>query len=414
MTKTNDYMVLFTMMMVSLLSTAGIALPYPILAPLFLDPVGTELTTFAGIHPKILLAIVLATYPLGLLVGSSFIAALSDSYGRKRILLISLFLSVIGYLATAVALSHENYLLFLLARFVTGIFEGNLPLARAITADLHPRIDKTRSFSWMYATTYAGWLIGPLAGGYLMVYSPQSAFYAAAAAILLSALFVFALIPNDNISPQNNGSSIWQAIIQQNSLGLLSEGVIRQVFFAYLMLNLGLNAFYEFYPLWLVDVFDFNSVSIGHITALLTIMMVLASAFMVEMAKNRFGKIPTIVTGLTLLSAALIALPLVNRDWLYLYFATLGGLIALYNGLLPVYFSDRYEHLGQGRLLGLLTTTFYIANTLIALLGGLISLLGAQWSIVFGGVLMLFGLLYLVYFDRTVPPPVQSTLAAKA
>ena len=64
MEKSQAVKALLTMMLVVLLSCAGIALPYPILAPLFLNEV-SSLTTFAGIPPKLLLGLILAIYPLG-------------------------------------------------------------------------------------------------------------------------------------------------------------------------------------------------------------------------------------------------------------------------------------------------------------------------------------------------------------
>lgn len=74
---------LFSVMLVVLFSSAGIALPYPVLAPLFLNEV-SPLTTFAGLPSKILLGIILAIYPLGVILGSSVLGAASGIYGRKK------------------------------------------------------------------------------------------------------------------------------------------------------------------------------------------------------------------------------------------------------------------------------------------------------------------------------------------
>ena len=113
-------------MLISLLGTAGIALPYPVLAPYFLDSPANALNQFMSINPKLLLGIALALYPLGLLIGSSFLGALSDHYGRRLVLLVSLTGSVIGYLLTVFAVYDESYLLFLFSRLFTGICEGNI------------------------------------------------------------------------------------------------------------------------------------------------------------------------------------------------------------------------------------------------------------------------------------------------
>jgi predicted MFS family arabinose efflux permease len=53
--------------------------------------------------------------------------------------------------------------------------------------------------------------------------------------------------------------------------------------------------------------------------------------------------------------------------------------------------------------MGLLTMTFYLANAVIALIGGAVSLLGAVWSLVLGGLILFIGAMALYHFDRTVP-----------
>lgn len=409
MSKKSAYLALFSVMLVSFMSTVGIALPYPILAPLFLNSPTNELTQFAQLPPKLLLAILLATYPVGLLIGSSVIGAMSDIYGRKKTLLVSLICACLGYGLTIYALITQNFILFALSRLITGIFEGNGAIARAIAMDLHPVIDKTRSMSWIYAITYGGWLIGPLAGGYLMVYSPEMAFYLAAVAMILAAVMVQITISETiKINQQQQGTGLWRLMVSQNSFGLVRHPQIRHVFLFYLLITMGLNAFYEFFPVWLVDKFDFNSVQIGHSTALQTLFMVLVSGVFLERICFRFGKIGPIITGLSLLTLGMLSIPLVTESMTFVYFAAIGSFIALYNSLLPVYIGDRYEDQAQGKLMGLLTSTFYLANVMIALLGGLLSLLGAQWSIVFGGVLMLCGMLYLVGYDQRIPPPQRS------
>ena len=144
------YKALFAIMLVTMLSVAGIALPYPILAPLFLDPVLNSLNHFNGIEGKLLLAFVLSAYPFGMLIGSSFVGTLSDHYGRKKTLLATGLFSCMGYGLSAYAIFSLNFPLLFLARFFTGLFEGNIAIGQAIATDLHPVIDKTRSLSLIH------------------------------------------------------------------------------------------------------------------------------------------------------------------------------------------------------------------------------------------------------------------------
>ena len=284
---------LYAVMLVSLLGTAGIALPYPVLSPFFLDGSHDNgLTTFLGLDPKLLLGFLLALYPLGILVGSSFIGALSDIYGRKPVLVISLVLAALGYGLHGYAVYLEHYPLFALARFITGVCEGNIAVSRAIALELHPDIDRTRAISLLYATNYAGWLVGPLAGGYLMPLGVANVFLITGAVTLAAAVLVSIAIVRTR-PERAPPDSIWRAIQQDNSLGLLKVGDIRPLILYHFLFTLGLNAFYEFYPLWLVEVFSFTSVEIGWGTVVITAAMIVSSIYAVTPAQDRFGALGT-------------------------------------------------------------------------------------------------------------------------
>ena len=151
-------LVLFAVCSVALMSTVGVALPYPILSPLFIDGPVNAFTHWAGLPPKLLLGIAIALNPLGILLGSVLLGSLSDRYGRRRIMLATLSLAVLGYLLTALAMARDDYPLFALARFATGLCEGNAAIARAIAADLTRRsTGPAPSRSSMPRSISAGW-----------------------------------------------------------------------------------------------------------------------------------------------------------------------------------------------------------------------------------------------------------------
>ncbi len=381
-------------MLVSFLGTAGIALPYPVLSPLFLDPAyANELTSYLGLPPKILLGILLALYPLGLIIGSSVIGALSDVYGRKPVLIITLLGAIAGYGLTGFAAGIESYPLFALARFLVGICEGNIAVSRAIALELHPEINRTRAISLLYAVNYAGWLIGPLAGGYLMVLGVANVFYIAAGVTLLATVVVQFAIAAPSHAPEEN--SLWGAMKRENSLGLLRVQAMRPLLIYHFLFTLGLNAFYEFYPLWLVERFQYNSIQIGWGTVAITGAMIVSSVYAVTTAENRFGPMGTVRRASLVLAGILLLLPLATENTLYPTFLACGATVALANGVFPAYMANRFEEHGLGRVQGLLTTNFCVANVIAALFGSVIALAGVGWALTTGGVLMLLASLWL-------------------
>jgi predicted MFS family arabinose efflux permease len=380
--------VLFSVMLVVLFSSAGIALPYPVLAPIFLNDI-SPLTTFADLPSKILLGILLAIYPLGVILGSSVLGAASGIYGRKKTLIITLILTVIGYVLSALAVVGESFLLLVLARFVTGIFSGNISIAKAIAVDLSPTLDKTHTFNLVNATGYIGWLLGPLAGGLLAIYGLDTVFYFAAIALVIALFSVAFVLQTDDINPTIPKIKFSQLFSKQNSFALLANEKIRRIFLIYLLATLGLNAYYEFYPVWLVEKFDFSSVDIGYITVVLTLFMTITSVFFVKQLKFLLGLKFGAIFGMVLM-ALLFSLHLVlSKTSVWPIYAITGVAIAIFNGLLPVYISEQYADIEQGQLMGLITTTFSVANVLMALIGSVLALLGAHWAILFGAVLLI-------------------------
>lgn len=398
MESTQAYKALFAIMIVTLLSVAGIALPYPILAPIFLDSTLNSLNHFNQIDSKLLLAFLLSAYPLGMLIGSSFIGSLSDHYGRKKTLLVSGLLSAVGYGLSAWAIFSLNYPLLLISRILTGLCEGNIAIGRAIATDLHPVIDKARSFSWLYAVSYSGWLIGPMIGGYAMALGAHAAFIIAGVSVVLASVAVLLWIPETEKSAPDNQAELLNVLrvsAKQNSFLLIKDKQIRPVFFMYLLLTLGLNAFYEFFPVWLVEDFAFTSTDIAHATALQTTAMVLVTLLVVERLKTWVGIESTIFIGLSMLIVSLGSIHWLPESVTLAYFLLTGASIAIYNGLVPVLISDKFSGEKQGRLMGLLMSTFSLGAVLMAPIGGLISLAGAKFSILFGAFLLFCGAFYL-------------------
>lgn len=378
---------LFSVMLVVLFSSAGIALPYPILAPLFLNEI-SPLTTFAGLPSKILLGIILAIYPLGVILGSSVLGAASGIYGRKKTLIITLILTIISYVLSAFAVMAESFLLLILARFVTGVFSGNISIAKAVAVDLSPTLDKTYTFNLVNATGYLGWLLGPLAGGLLAIYGLDTVFYFAAIALIVALMSVTLLLHADVIKPTVSKIQFLQLFSKQNSFALLNNDKIRRIFLIYLLATLGLNAYYEFYPVWLVEKFDFSSASIGYITVVLTLFMTITSVFFVKQLKHLLGLKFGAITGMALMALLFSLHPLLSMTSVWPIYAVTGVAIAIFNGLLPVYISEQYANIEQGQLMGLITTTFSVANVLMALIGSALALLGAHWAILFGAALL--------------------------
>ena len=178
-----------TACLLGLLSTTGASLPYPILPPLFagVEHAGSAngLTSFLGLPPKLLFAIALMVNPIGLLIGTAVLGSLSDRFGRRPLLLWTAAGAAVGHVLTAWALAVGSYPLFLLARFGTGLLEGQGAIVRAMLADRLEGPVRNHALSWLNGSFTLGWLFGPLLAGLTIGFGLTVPFYIAAGALLL-------------------------------------------------------------------------------------------------------------------------------------------------------------------------------------------------------------------------------------
>ena len=392
-------LLLWAVCALALMSTAGVALPYPILAPIFVGGPVDSFTHFGGWRPELLMGLALAVNPAGILLGSLVVGPMSDRYGRRRVLSVTLGATLLGYGLSAWALARRDYPLFVLSRFATGLTEGNVAVVRALLADWHPQLERTRSFALLNASLYIGWLVGPLLGGLTLAWGEPVPFVVAALVLLPCLSLLLLGLPDDRPLRAAPGGLL-AAMRAQQSLGLLAQdAVLRRLALLQLAYTLGINALYEFAPLWMLQQAGLGSRGIALVTAGQCATMTLASVLAARLGSGpqplrraaRFALLAAL--GLLALSAVpgLAGLALIMA---------MGLPLSFYNALMPAWMSERFAAHGQGRVMGLLTTVFCLANTVIALVGGVLGAFSARWIMLLGGLTCLLAALGFLRFAR--------------
>jgi DHA1 family tetracycline resistance protein-like MFS transporter len=367
---------------VTLLCTIGVAMPYPILAPIFVDGPVDSFTHFGGMSPEWLLGVALAANPAGLLVGSLVIGPMSDRLGRRRMLVGTLLAGAVFNLATAGALEARLYPLFVLARFATGLTEGNIAVARALLADHHGEATRVRAFAWLNAFQYGGWLLGPLAGGLLLAFGEAVPFTSAAVAMLGCIGLVMVGVPAHR--PEAAPAAASTAAV--STLGpLVHDPALRRLFLLQMAYMCGVTALYDYAPLWCVTEAGFGPQGIAWITAVQCAAMI-AGTWLA-------GRLPALDHPLRTAAVAALAgatglglLVVLPGTPGLATIALLGVPLAVYNAFMPAWVSSRFAHHGQGRVMGLLTTIFCFANVAVALAGGALSLWNVRAVMALGAV----------------------------
>jgi MFS family permease len=394
----HPYWILAAVCLLGLMSTIGVSMPYPILAPIFVGGAADGFTRFAGLQPSVLMGFALAANPLGILIGSLVSGPLSDRHGRRLVLAVTLVATLAGHLLTAWALVLRNYPLFVLARFATGLVESNTAVARAMLADMHAQIDRTRAFALLNACMYAGWLLGPLVGGLTLPLGEPVPFVLAAAMTLPCVAVLFLGLPAPPARPAHDGA----APAGRHVLALLrADRTLGLVFGLQVAYTLALNTLYEFSPLWMLQNAGFGSRGIAVVTAgqcgVMTLTSVLAGRFggSGSHALQRAARFALTAAGCLALMAVLP-----GRLGIFVIMA-MGFPTAMYNAVMPAWMSERFAHHGQGRVMGLLSTIFCVSNVVVALGGGWLALLSTRWIMALGGAAAVVSATLMLRLART-------------
>ncbi len=120
------------------------------------------------------------------------LGVISDRYGRRPILLLSLLGTAIGYFVFGLAASLP---ILFLSRMLDGITGGNISTAQAAIADISKPEDRSRNFGMIGAAFGLGFIIGPALGGLLSQISLQTPAFFAGSLALLNVIAGYFILP---------------------------------------------------------------------------------------------------------------------------------------------------------------------------------------------------------------------------
>ena len=382
----NNLLLIATTCLLALLSTVGASLPFPILPPLFAGDAPNALNHFLGLPPKLLFGVALTINPIGLLIGTALIGPLSDRFGRRPLLLMTALGAAVGHALTAAALLAQSYPLFVLARFATGLLEGNGAVARALVAErLHGPL-RMRALSLVNGALHLGWLVGPVLAGFTLGFGIAIPFFVAVAALVLAAVLVAVTVPRE--PAKNDGASWWQVARERHVVKLLRHTDLRTLFIIQLAATCGVTAFYEYYPLWLVEQGGYDAKGIATINMAMCAIMTLAAV--IAGRPSNADPLQRASRYAVLVGAAVAGVAFGNM-WTGLVAIALFGIPnAFYNATLQSWCAEKFAAHGQGSVMGLLSMTFCFANILMALAGSVLTLADTRLILILGASLSIW------------------------
>ena len=386
-----------------LLDAMGIGLIVPVMPDLIQEVDGGDLAKAALWGGVLSTSFAVMQFIFGPVLGG-----LSDRFGRRPVLLISLVVMTADYLVMAMV---SSIWLLLIGRLVGGITAATQSTAAAYMADISKPEKKAANFGLIGAAFGMGFVIGPLIGGFLAEYGTRAPFYAAAILAALNAAFGWVIL-TETVTDRIRRPFSWSRANPVGTLRILGKlptiGPLLLVYFLYQM------AFTVYPAIWSYfgqERFGWSPAIIGLSLALFGIMLAIVQGGLMPKVLKILGERGAVIYGHGFDVAAFLALAFVTSGTIALILVPLASLAGVITPALQGIMSKAVGDDQQGELQGALTSVSALAMMISPMLmtstfaafsgaGAPIYLPGAPFLLSTG--LILIGLAVFIRYDRTV------------
>ncbi len=295
----------------------------------------------------------LSIYAIMQFLFAPVIGNLSDRYGRRPILLCSLFGFGIDYLFLAFA---PTYGWLFIGRALAGITGASFTTASAYIADVSPPEKRAKNFGMIGAAFGLGFIIGPAIGGQLGSLGVRAPFYAAAILCLLNWLYGFFVLP-ESLSLANRRPFNWK---RANPLGSLLQlrkyPAISGLAFSFFLIYLGAQAVQGNWNYFTIYRFHWSEKMVGYSLALIGLLVAIVQAGLIRVVNPKLGNERSIYIGLSLYGLGMLLFAFATEGWMMFAFLIPYCLGGISGPALQATISSHVPANEQGELQGALTS----------------------------------------------------------
>lgn len=315
--------------------------------------------------PQWVFGLLLSLYSTFQFIGAPLLGSMSDTRGRKPILIISQAGTLLSWIVFIIALNLPEYSIFGItiplivigfSRILDGITGGNVSVTNAYVADVTTREEKSHIFGYLGGISGIAMIVGPALGGIA-----ASTSFGFSGTILLSAIIstitlitiIYWLKEShalENRTPRKR-LSFWKLIyIPGRILTVNPSAVIKAIFTIKMFFSAMMGFYIGTISLFLIDLFKFDTSELGLFFLVAGSFLAINQAFISKRFVKKFGEYPTLIIGLVLCTIGMILITLTDNLYLYCAFYYLLNLglslcFPTFNALISIHANP--EKLGQ-------------------------------------------------------------------
>ncbi len=336
-----------------------------------------------------------AIYSVCQFISTPIIGRMSDKYGRRPALLISIFGTAISFLLMAIAKSPS---VLFLARAVDGITAGNIPVILAVVSDTTKPKDRAKAFGFIGSAFNFGFIFGPAIASFTIRYGDSVPFWIAFAITSLAVILTALFLPetNKNLGQTHEGKlfdfkKMWHTLFDPN-VGITF--IISMIFF----LAFSCAVIYGFQP-FTINVLKISPSVNAQLFTLFGIVGLVSQNLVVGPVTKWLGDKKSFMVSIFFVAVAFF-LTYLSRNLLFftLSMVILGVFNSIAQTMITTILSAETDEKSQGTIMGLNASYQSIGMIIGPILGGLVATISISSPFLVGSILVMvcFGLSGLV------------------
>jgi DHA1 family tetracycline resistance protein-like MFS transporter len=300
-------------------------------------------------HAARWVGVMAATYASAQFVAAPILGGLSDRFGRRPVLVLSLLGVSFDYLLLAVAPSIGW---LLVGRLLAGVTGANISTANAYIADVTPQAQRSQRFGLIGAAFGAGFIFGPALGGLLGSITLRLPFVVAAGLALCNATYGAFRLP-ESLPVESRRSFSFRRANPVGSLhALAADPVVKRMAVAWWCMWFGLGALQTSFVLSTALRFAWGPAENGWALATIGVSQALVQGFLVRPVIRFLGERRAVFAGFTLSAGAYLAFGLASAGWVIYAGVLLQALGSVASPAIRALLSARAAPERQGELQG--------------------------------------------------------------
>jgi DHA1 family tetracycline resistance protein-like MFS transporter len=337
-----------------LIDVIGLGIIIPVLPTLLKEITGEGIDAAANYTGWLMMAFSLMQFIFSPILGS-----LSDKYGRRPILLLSLFGFGLDYILLAYA---PNLTWLFIGRIIAGIMGASFTTASAYIADISTPEKRAQNFGLIGAAFGLGFIIGPVIGGLLGSYGPRVPFFAAAILTLINFLYGYFILP-ESLPKENRREFDWKRANPKGSL----EHLFKYKFIAGLVASLVIiyiasHAIQTNWSFFCIEKFQWSEKQIGTSLGAVGILVALVQGLLIRYINPKLGNERSVYLGIFLYAAGFFLFAFAGAGWMMYVFLIPYCLGGIAGPALQSMMSAAVPANEQGELQGALTSLISLTS----------------------------------------------------